>query len=95
TDVLIQVEQVGVCGSDVHYFETGCIGDQIVEFPWLVGHESAGTVLEVGTAVKGLSAGDRVAVDPAIACGTCDQCRSGRENTQIPGLPRPALRVFV
>ncbi len=81
SQVLLKVEQVGVCGSDVHYFEMGRIGDQVVEFPWLVGHEFAATVLEVGTEVRGLAVGDRVAVDPAVACGTCDQCRAGRENT--------------
>ncbi len=78
--VLIRVQAVGVCGSDVHYFAEGCIGSQVVEYPWTIGHECAGTVVEAGKAA-GLAAGDRVTVDPLIACTTCDQCRSGRENT--------------
>lgn len=81
TDVLLKVEEVGVCGSDVHYYETGKIGDQIVTFPWVVGHESAATVLDVGAGVQGLTPGDRVAVDPAVVCGRCEQCARGRENT--------------
>jgi len=80
-DVLLAVEVVGVCGSDVHYFEHGRIGDQLVEFPWRVGHELAATVLEVGPDVRGLEPGTRVAVDPAVSCGECDQCRAGRVNT--------------
>ncbi len=81
SDVLLKVEEVGVCGSDVHYYETGRIGDQVVQFPFLVGHESSGTVLAVGSGVQGVAPGDRVAIDPAVVCGTCEQCRRGRENT--------------
>ncbi len=78
--VLIRVEAVGVCGSDVHYFSEGCIGSQVVEYPWTIGHECAGTVVQAGPAAH-LAPGDRVAVDPLLACTTCDQCRTGRENT--------------
>jgi L-iditol 2-dehydrogenase len=81
SDVLLKVEEVGVCGSDVHYYETGRIGDQVVQFPFLVGHESSGTVLAVGADVQGLLPGDRVAIDPAVVCGRCEQCQRGRENT--------------
>jgi len=80
-DVLIRVGAVGVCGSDIHYYSEGRIGDQVVPYPFIVGHESAGTVEKVGPAVRRLKPGDRVAVDPAIVCGTCDQCLSGRPNT--------------
>jgi L-iditol 2-dehydrogenase len=80
-DVLLRIERVGVCGSDVHYFRKGRIGDQIIQYPATLGHECAGTVVEVGRGVKTLKAGDRVAIDPAISCGRCDQCRVGRENT--------------
>lgn len=81
TDVLLKVEVVGVCGSDVHYYTTGRIGSQVVRYPYRVGHEFSATVLETGSQVRGLKRGDRVAVDPAMSCGTCDQCRAGRLHT--------------
>lgn len=81
SDVLLRVEMVGVCGSDVHYYETGRIGSQVVEYPFIVGHECAATVKAVGAAVTRVRAGDSVVVDPAISCGACDQCRQGRRNT--------------
>jgi L-iditol 2-dehydrogenase len=80
-DVLLKVEVVGVCGSDVHYYETGRIGSQIVEYPFVVGHECAATVKAVGSAVTRVNVGDSVVVDPAIACNSCDQCKQGRKNT--------------
>jgi len=81
TDVLIKVLEVGVCGSDVHYYETGKIGSQVVEYPYMVGHECAGVVEAVGTSVTRVKVGDEVVVDPATVCFKCDQCLSGRENT--------------
>jgi L-iditol 2-dehydrogenase len=80
-DVLLRIDRVGVCGSDVHYYTHGNVGPQWLTYPAPVGHECSGTVLEVGPAVNGLRPGDRVAVDPAIVCGKCDQCRAGRLNT--------------
>jgi len=79
--VLLRIDRVGVCGSDVHYYLNGRIGDQILQYPATLGHECAGTVVEVGTAVDRVRPADRVAVDPAIVCGQCDQCRAGRPNT--------------
>lgn len=81
TDVLLKIEMVGVCGSDVHYYETGRIGSQVVEYPYIVGHECSATVVETGSAVTRVKAGDPIVVDPAAWCDTCDQCRMGRENT--------------
>jgi L-iditol 2-dehydrogenase len=81
TDVLLKMGAVGVCGSDIHYYTTGRIGEQVVEFPFTVGHECAGTVLDVGSEVTHVRPGDRVAIEPAVTCGECDQCRAGRENT--------------
>ena len=81
TDVLLKVEYVGVCGSDVHYYETGRIGSQVVQYPFLVGHECAATIAGMGPAVKGLSVGQSVAIEPAVSCHTCDQCRAGRPHT--------------
>jgi L-iditol 2-dehydrogenase len=80
-EVLLKVEMVGVCGSDVHYYETGRIGSQIVKYPFVIGHECAATVEAIGGAVTRVKAGDKVVVDPAIACNNCDQCKGGRKNT--------------
>lgn len=80
-DVLLELQAVGICGSDLHYFRTGRIGAQVLQAPWIMGHECTAVVREVGAAVRGLAPGDRVAVDPLIACGRCDQCRAGRKHT--------------
>jgi L-iditol 2-dehydrogenase len=80
-DVLLRLAAVGVCGSDVHYYETGRIGSQVVQFPFTVGHECAAVVEAVGPAVKRVKPGDRVVVEPAVSCGECDQCRAGRPHT--------------
>ncbi|MBM4144333.1 MAG: zinc-binding dehydrogenase [Lentisphaerae bacterium] len=81
SDVLLDVAVVGVCGSDVHYYTTGRIGSQVVKYPFRVGHEFSGVVVKTGSAVTRVKAGDVVAVDPAISCGACDQCRGGRPHT--------------
>jgi L-iditol 2-dehydrogenase len=80
-DVLIRIKSVGVCGSDVHYFNEGKIGSQVVEYPFAVGHECSGIVVETGDSVTRVKVGDLVAVDPSIHCGTCDQCLNGRPHT--------------
>jgi L-iditol 2-dehydrogenase len=80
-DVLIRIKSVGVCGSDVHYFTEGKIGSQVVEFPFAVGHECSGIVVETGSSVDRVKVGDLVAIDPSIHCGTCDQCLAGRPHT--------------
>ncbi len=81
TDVLLKIEMVGVCGSDVHYYETGRIGSQVVQYPYIVGHECSATVAAVGSAVNRVKVGDAIVVEPAAWCDECDQCRMGRENT--------------
>lgn len=80
-DVLIRLGAVGVCGSDVHYYTTGRIGSQVVRYPFTVGHECAGTVEAVGRGVTHVRPGDRVAIEPAMSCGVCDQCRADRSHT--------------
>jgi L-iditol 2-dehydrogenase len=80
-EVLLKIEMVGVCGSDVHYYETGRIGRQVVEYPFVIGHECAATVKAVGPSVTRVKVGDSLAVDPAVWCNDCDQCARGRENT--------------
>jgi len=79
--VLLRVGVVGVCGSDVHYYTTGRIGSLVVHYPEWTGHECAGRVVAIGAQVTKLKVGQRVAVDPLITCGHCDQCLSGREHT--------------
>jgi len=79
-DVKLKIAEVGVCGSDIHYFTKGRIGDQIVKFPFIVGHECSAIVESVGEGVAHVKPGDRVAVDPAIACLQCDQCMNKKYN---------------
>ncbi len=81
TDVLISVKTVGVCGSDMHYYTTGRIGSQVVKYPFIVGHEAAGVIEKIGKGVTHVKPGQRIAIEPAVSCGKCDQCISGRENT--------------
>ena len=81
TDVLIRMATVGVCGSDVHYYVSGKIGSQVVGYPFTVGHEGAGVVESVGSSVENVRPGDRIAIDPAISCWECDQCKAGRHHT--------------
>ncbi|UCF35823.1 MAG: alcohol dehydrogenase catalytic domain-containing protein [Acidobacteriota bacterium] len=73
-EVLLKVEAVGICGSDLHWFEDSGIGDDRLTRPLVLGHEFAGLVVE------GPHAGRRVAVDPAIHCGKCSFCESGNPN---------------
>ena len=79
-EVLVKIENVGVCGSDLHYYESGRIGNFIVEFPFVLGHEAGGTVVEVGKKVTHLKVGDRVALEPGKTCGKCEFCKTGRYN---------------
>ncbi len=79
-EVLIKVDVVGICGSDVHYYKHGNIGDFVVEGDFILGHECAGEVVQVGTDVKNLRVGDRVALEPGKTCGKCEFCKSGKYN---------------
>lgn len=80
-EVLLQIETVGICGSDIHYYKEGRIGDQIINYPFTVGHECTATVIKTEKSVRHVITGDRVAIDPAVSCGSCDQCRIGRPHT--------------
>lgn len=81
-EVLVQIEYVGICGSDVHYFHHGCCGAYKVDLSedFMLGHECAGTVVKVGEGVTDLKVGDRVALEPGITCGKCEFCKSGQYN---------------
>lgn len=78
--VLVQVAAVGVCGSDVHYYEHGRIGDYVVDHPLILGHELSGRITAAGSAVDPARIGKRVAVEPQRPCRTCKQCKAGRYN---------------
>ena len=80
-DVKIKMSVVGICGSDIHYYAEGQIGSQKVQYPFAIGHEGAGVVVEAGRAVKRVRPGDQIAIDPAMPCWECDQCRAGRQHT--------------
>ena len=79
-EVLIKLEFVGICGSDVHYFEHGRIGDYIVKPPFVLGHEAGGAVVKTGADVTSLNVGDRVALEPGKTCGKCGYCKAGKYN---------------
>lgn len=70
----------GICGSDLHYFRHARTGDFVVASPLVLGHEIAGTVVEIAGDAGGLSVGGRVAVNPSRWCGACRHCREGRPN---------------
>jgi len=78
--VLVRVTHCGVCGSDVHYYQDGECGGNVVEAPVVLGHEFAGRVAAVGPQVRSVREGDAVAVEPGVACGRCGPCRRGRYN---------------
>jgi L-iditol 2-dehydrogenase len=80
-DVLVRSRAVGVCGSDLHYYLSDRVGGDKVTYPFIPGHECAGIVEEVGQAVTRVKPGDAVVIEPAVSCGTCDQCRTGRPHT--------------
>jgi len=81
-NVVVSVEYVGICGSDVHYYHSGRVGAYVVdlEHDYMLGHECAGTVVEVGEGVTELKVGDRVALEPGVTDGTCEFCKEGLYN---------------
>jgi L-iditol 2-dehydrogenase len=98
--VLVAVKSVGICASDIHYFESGKIGDQVCRFPQLLGHECSG-VVSFAPSGSGFAEGDRVAVEPSLGCGRCAQCTSGNAHLcstvrflGMPGMPG-AFQEFI
>ncbi|KAK8628032.1 hypothetical protein V6N13_063744 [Hibiscus sabdariffa] len=79
-DVKVRIKALGICGSDVHHFKTMRCANFIVKKPMVLGHECAGIIEEVGSQVKSLQVGDRVALEPGISCQRCSLCRDGRYN---------------
>lgn len=79
-EIQVRVDAVGICGSDVHSYSEGAIGDTPCQFPMVLGHEPAGTVVKTGPGVGGWAPGDRAALEPAVYCYHCEACRSGHHN---------------
>lgn len=83
-ECLIKMKHVGICGSDVHYYEHGKIGDFIVRKPIILGHEAAGEIIEIGSGVDqkefDLHVGDQVCMEPGFTCGHCCFCKTGKYN---------------
>ncbi|KOC15090.1 D-xylulose reductase A [Aspergillus flavus AF70] len=79
-DVSVRIEYTGICGSDVHYWQRGRIGQFILEKPMVLGHESAGVVEKVGSKVESLAVGDHVALEPGVPCRRCTFCKAGNYN---------------
>lgn len=79
-EVLVKVEAVGICGSDIHSYSEGGVGDTPCQYPQVLGHEPAGIVIETGSGVTGWAVGDRAAFEPAIYCYHCEFCRAGLHN---------------
>ncbi len=79
-EVLVKLEYVGICGSDVHYLEHGSIGDFIVNGDFILGHECAGEIVAIGSKVTDLELGDKVALEPGCTCGQCEFCKTGKYN---------------
>lgn len=79
-EVQARVTAVGVCGSDLHHFRHGELGDTPCVFPMVLGHEPVGVITRTGPGVTGWAPGDRVALEPAIYCYHCEFCLSGRHN---------------
>ncbi|WP_369053929.1 NAD(P)-dependent alcohol dehydrogenase [Kineococcus terrestris] len=91
-DVLVEVGAAGVCRTDLHILEGQWAQKSGVGLPYVIGHENAGTVLEVGSAVTGIAPGDRVILHPLVTCGLCPACRRGDDvhcaNSEFPGIDR-------
>lgn len=87
-DVRIKIHTVGICGSDVHYYTHGRIGQFVVDAPMILGHEASGTVIEVGSAVTTLAEGDRVCMEPGIPDPNSKATRLGMYNID------PAVRFW-
>ncbi|GAG13380.1 unnamed protein product, partial [marine sediment metagenome] len=79
-EVMIKVKSVGICGSDLHYYKHGRIGEVTVKQPLILGHETAGEIVETGKNVTERLVGDRVVVEPGAPCGVCKMCKTGRYN---------------
>lgn len=79
-EVTVRIRACGICGSDLHWWSEGGVGAKVAQYPCILGHEPAGEIAAIGPGVTSHRVGDRVAVEPALTCGTCEFCRAGRHN---------------
>jgi L-iditol 2-dehydrogenase len=95
-EVQVRVGAVGICGSDLHSYSEGAVGDSPCQYPMVLGHEPAGTVVRAGEGVTAWSPGDRAALEPAVYCYHCEFCRSGHHNLceKIRFLSNPGIPGF-
>lgn len=97
-ELLIKLEYVGICGSDLHFYEAGRLGNWVPDGPLVLGHEPGGVVEEIGEGVQGFQVGDRVAIEPGVPCGVCEMCKKGLYNLcpdmSFMAIPRERDGVF-
>lgn len=97
-ELLIRMKHVGVCGSDIHFYQDGRLGNWIPDGPLILGHEPGGIVEAVGEGVSGFAPGDKVAIEPGVPCGSCEYCRRGLynlcEHMSFMAIPREREGVF-
>lgn len=79
-ELQIKLEYVGICGSDLHFYQEGRLANWKLDGPLALGHEPGGIVSEIGEGVSGFAVGDKVALEPAVPCGRCKECREGHYN---------------
>ena len=79
-ELQIKLEYVGICGSDLHFYDQGRLANWELDGPLALGHEPGGVVTAIGEGVRGFSVGDKVAIEPAVPCGKCEACRTGHYN---------------
>ena len=82
-EVTVRIRAVGVCGSDLHWYQDGRVGEFAAAYPQVLGHEPAGEVIAIGKGVHDFSIGDRVVLEPSLTCGHCEHCLKGRHNNCI------------
>lgn len=79
-ELQIKLEYVGICGSDLHFYQEGQLANWTLDGPLALGHEPGGVVTAIGEGVTGFEVGDKVSIEPAVPCGKCDECRKGLYN---------------
>lgn len=79
-ELQIKLEYVGICGSDLHFYQEGQLANWTLDGPLALGHEPGGVVTDIGEGVTGFSIGDKVSIEPAVPCGHCKECREGHYN---------------
>jgi L-iditol 2-dehydrogenase len=102
-EVTVRIRAVGVCGSDLHWYQDGRVGEYPAAYPQVLGHEPAGEVIDVGPGVHHFSIGDHVTIEPSLSCGHCEYCLKGFHNNcvlsvfmggpQAPGMFREYVTV--